>query len=69
MELLVILSYSKPAPGGFVTGTLWRTLTPYPDTTREDVLLWAIDQLPPEMAGATVTFFSAEPNALAGGGR
>ena len=66
MELLVILSYVKPTPSGYVQGSLWRAGNFPPKMTRADLLQWAIDELPPEMRGASITFFSAEPNRVGG---
>ncbi|MFD8534309.1 hypothetical protein ACFV0L_43565 [Streptosporangium canum] len=64
MEFLIILTLAKPSGGGFRQATILRTVTAAPDATRSGLLSWAIDQAGPEMQGAHVLFFSAEPNAL-----
>lgn len=64
MQMLVILSYTKPHHGGMITGSIQRTVTADPGTTRAGLLRWALGQLPDELKGAVVTFFYAEPNEL-----
>ncbi|MDP9870480.1 MULTISPECIES: hypothetical protein [Streptosporangium] len=64
MEFLIVLTLSKPCSGGFRQATLIRTITADPGSTRSGLLSWALDQAGPELQGANVLFFSAEPNAL-----
>ncbi|MER5419897.1 hypothetical protein [Streptosporangium roseum] len=64
MEFLVVLTLAKSLGNGMRQSTIIRTVTAGPGSTREGLLSWAIDQTDPEMRGANVLFFSAEPNAL-----
>lgn len=68
MEFLIILTLSRPSGSGFQQATIIRTVTADPGSTRAGLLTWALNQAPAEMQqGANVLFFSAEPNAFAGG--
>ncbi|MGW4425774.1 hypothetical protein [Streptosporangium sp. NPDC004631] len=64
MEYLIILTLAKSLGNGMRQSTTIRTVTAGPGSTREGLLSWAIDQAGPEMQGANIVFFSAEPNAL-----
>lgn len=64
-----ILTLTLPLPsGGVATGTKSRLLPVEPDTTRGQLYEHMRSLFPPEYCGATVVFFSAEPNRLPIGG-
>ena len=50
--------------GGLKVGTFCQTVTAAPGSTRAGLLRWAMDQLPPEARGCSITAFSVEPNEL-----
>ncbi|MEU8380652.1 hypothetical protein [Streptosporangium sp. NPDC048865] len=64
MEFHIILTLSKPFPGGVQHATIIRTVTAEPGSTRAGLLGWALKQASQEMQSANVLFFSAEPNML-----
>ncbi|MBG0819096.1 hypothetical protein [Planomonospora sp. ID82291] len=64
MEFLVVLTLAKAVHNGIRQATIIRTVTAGPGSTREGLLSWALNEAGPEMAGANIVFFSAEPNAL-----
>ncbi|MEV8638632.1 hypothetical protein AB0395_43945 [Streptosporangium sp. NPDC051023] len=63
MEFLIILTLSRPYGSGFQQATITRTVTAEATSTRAGLLAWALKQVP-QMQGANIMFFSAEPNAL-----
>ncbi|WP_283139730.1 hypothetical protein [Rhizohabitans arisaemae] len=65
-EFLVVLTVTKASNRDMAMSTIWRTVTVTPGTTRESLLRWAINQLPDQVRGGVVTFFSVEPNTLPG---
>ena len=67
MEFLIILTLSQPCDTGVQQATMTRTVTAGPGSTRAGLLRWALDRMPPEMRGANILFFSAEPNRLGEG--
>jgi len=64
MELFVVLTLVKLTESGTMRNTLYRTVTAAPGSTRAGMLVWAMKQAPEHMQGATVEFFSVEPNLL-----
>lgn len=64
MEFHVILTLSKPFPGGVQHATIIRTVTADPGSTRAGLLGWALKQVSEEMRSGNVLFFAAEPNLL-----
>ncbi|MGC5012473.1 hypothetical protein ACLQ2R_17045 [Streptosporangium sp. DT93] len=63
MEFHIILTLSLVTSSGAQHATLIRTVKANPGSTREGLLNWALKQAP-QMQGANILFFSAEPNTL-----
>lgn len=65
-QYLVILTMQEQNdPGVIQFGYVTRKVTPEPGWTRLDLLLDAQAQLPENVRGGTVVFFSAEPLEMA----
>lgn len=67
IQYFVILTVQyQPHPGAISMSTIARTATVKPAATRDEIYTWALQQLPEQVRGGNVVFFSAEPNVLGG---
>jgi hypothetical protein len=64
-EFFIIMTVEKPIGGGYQSGTFRGVVTPeQAGRTRAEMYAWMLGQLPDQLQGGNVVFFSAEPNRV-----
>lgn len=67
MELLIIITVQAGTSRGIDTRTIVLKSTADLAVTREALFQWTLDQLPDNLKGAPVLFYSVEPNRVLDG--